>query len=80
MNTVQAFYTIYTLYMTERRSLHPVEPHSRLVQKVTDAISTIHGKEAHTRAYPIDQLLQDESGSCSSGETHVVATYKLILV
>ena len=57
-----------------------MEPHSRLVQKVTDAISTIHGKEAHTRAYPIDQLLQDESGSCSSGETHVVATYKFSVI
>ena len=55
-----------------------MEPHSRLVQKVTDAISTIHWQEAHMRAYLIDQLLQDESGSCSSGETHVVAIYNIV--
>ena len=71
LKTTQNIY--FTL--TERRSLHPVEPHSRLVQEVTDAISTIHWKEVHTRAYPINQLLQDESGSCSSVETHVVSTY-----
>ena len=46
---------LYTMLIpAERRPLHLVEPHSRLVQQVTGTIRIVHWKEADKRARKLD--------------------------